>query len=613
MGKTVIILSIAIGLQTYGFAQSAPETQSALRQIYAPQVVGVPPENACRGLMVMPDGEIRHYGFRRDAGENGDSYRPLYISSRDNGLSWREVAIETPTAGAMVRSPWSNDFLTVLCRTGHPDHDTATASVLRSLTGTGLFAVRSTHGPEGPFTPARVSARTGFMARLPLPLRERRRWVQPIQCSVDGPVRPGVLLSDDDGATWREVLLPSPPRHRVEWPHEGVRWQNDGCEPTVVELSDGRLWMLIRTSQDCHYESFSADGGESWTEPAPSRFYATITMPLLFRMQDGRLLVVWNNSTPLPELNHDAQPGLNQSEREGRSEDFFTNRDVLHAAISTDDGQTWRGFRELYLNERRNDADFRTSGGNAESLDKSIHQSQAVELPEGKILLAFGQHALCRRLIIFDPNWLLENQREDNLTFGLGGWSVQQYLKSVAGNFRGVSGHCAYNRRAGAALVPHPDGLPREVLQVARHLDPRLVHDVEGAVWNFPCWPSGSIKLRLRMPQGSQGTQVCLVDRWFNPVDPVVSHFAQHVLHLDATGRINDIPGLKPDTWAELEIRWETDTARFRIDAGDWHELPRIFPTRNGISYLHVQSAAKEADPFGVLIEHVKAVAGNSH
>jgi hypothetical protein len=77
----------------------------------------------------------------------------------------------------------------------------------------------------------------------------------------------------------------------------------------------------------------------------------------------------------LPELNHDAQPGLNQSEREGRSEDFFTNRDVIHAAISADDGRTWRGFRELYLNDRRNDADFRTTGGNAESLDKSIHQS----------------------------------------------------------------------------------------------------------------------------------------------------------------------------------------------------------------------------------------------
>ncbi len=599
----------AISFHSVVLAETDPAILEALRRIHAPQVVGVPPENACRGLMVMPDGEIRHYGFRHGTGNKGDASQPIYLSSVDCGLSWREVPVEDATAGAMVRSPWSGDFLTVLCKANRPSHGEPAWPVLQSVEGVGLVAVRSIQGPQGPFTPSLAGRHAGFLARLPLPLRGRHRWVQPIQCSINGPTQPGVLLSDDDGATWREVLLPSPPPHRVEWPHKGVRWQNYGCEPTVVEFSDGRLWMLIRTSQDCHYESFSADGGDSWTPPAASRFYATITMPLLFGMSDGRLLLVWNNSSPLPELDHDTQPGLNASEREGRSEDFFTNRDVIHAAISADDGKTWRGFRELYLNDRRNDGDFRTSGGNADSLDKSIHQSQAVELPEGKILLAFGQHALCRRLIIFDPDWLLEDRREENFAFGLGGWSVQQYLKSVAGNFRGVSGHCAYNRRPGASLVPHPDGLPREVLQVARHPDPRLVAEPEGAVWNFPSWQSGSLKLRLRMPKDSQGSQICLVDRWFNPVDPVVSHFAQHVLRLDAKGCINDVPCLEPDAWASLEIRWDEDQARFRIGQSAWHDLPRVFPTRNGISYLHVQSAAVEADPFGLLIESVTAAA----
>ena len=610
MRWTITALSVVIGFQSFGFAETDPEILETLRQIDAPRVVGVPSANACRGLMVMPDGEIRHYGFRHTGGGKGGTNQPVYISSHDCGLSWREVVVKGESAAAMVRSPWSNNFLTVLCKTKRPSHSMAAASVLKSIDGIGLFAVRSSEGPNGPFTHSRAGAHTGFTARLPLPLRGRHRWIQPIQCRVKGlATQPGVLLSDDDGVTWREVLLPSPPPHSIEWPHKGVRWQNYGCEPTVVELSDGRLWMLIRTSQDCHYEAFSEDGGESWTTPAPSRFYATITMPLLFHMNDGRLLAVWNNSTPLPELDHDTQPGLTSSEREGRSEDFFTNRDALHAAISTDDGKTWRGFRELYLNDRRNDGDFRTTGGNAESLDKSIHQSQALELPEGKILLAFGQHSLCRRLIIFDPDWLLEDHREDDFAFGLVGWSVQQYLKSVAGNFRGVSGHCAYNRRPGASLVPHPDGLPREVLQVARHPDPRLVHEVEGAVWNFPCWQRGRLKLRLRMPKGSQGMQMCLVDRWFNPVDPVVSHFSQHVLRLDAEGRINDVPCLKPDTWEELEIHWDKEKTRFRIAENAWHELPRLFPTRNGISYLHLQSAATEADPFGVLIESVAASA----
>jgi len=589
---------------------AAPDavTLEMLRRIVAPQVVGVPPDNACRGLMLMPDGEIRHYGFRCEGTSPHSPLTPVYLSSRDCGLSWRELPVVGATAGAMTRSPWSGDFLTVLCKPRRA-YSEAWQTALNACDTPGMFVFRSAQGPEGKLTHALVSQQMGFTARLPLALRQRQRWVQPIQHAAENPYHPGVLLSDDDGRTWREVLLPSPPPHRVAWPHEGVRWQNYGCEPTVVELSSGRLWMLIRTSQDCHYEAFSSDAGDTWTTPQPSRFYATLTMPLLFRMRDGRLLVVWNNSTPLPELNHDKQPGLNRSERTGTSEDFFTNRDVLHAAVSTDDGRTWRGFRELYLNERRNDTDFRTSGGNPGSLDKSIHQSQALELPERKILLAFGQHPRCRRLMIFDPDWLLATHREDDFSQGLGGWSVQQYLKSVPGNFRGVSGHCAYNRRAGATLVPDPDGRPREVLQVARHPDPRLLDEREGAVWNFPCWARGNLKLRLRMPQGSQGLQICLVDRWFNPIDPVVSHFAQHVLRLDAAGRINGAAGLKPDAWADLEIRWEPAAAQFRVADGAWHALPRVFPTRNGISYLHLQTAATQADPHGVLIESVAASA----
>ncbi|HEX2948510.1 MAG TPA: exo-alpha-sialidase, partial [Armatimonadota bacterium] len=284
----------------------------------------------------------------------------------------------------------------------------------------------------------------------------------------------------------------------------------------------------------------------------------------------------------------------------------FTNRDVLHAAISADDGEHWSGFRELYLNERRNDIDFRSSGGNLGSLDKSVHQSQILELPHGKILIAFGQHPYCRKLLIFDPDWLNEQHREDDFSHGLTDWSVQQYLRSLAGGFRGVSGHCAYNRRPGAALIPHPDGLPREVLQVACHPDTRLLHQKEGAVWNFPACMDGQLIIRLRLPRGSQGMQLCLVDRWFNPVDPVVAHFAQHVLKIDQSGCINAIPCLQYDCWAELAIRWNMgQAAHFRVDGGDWHETPLVFPTRNGISYLHLQSATDEDDPFGVLIESV--------
>ena len=98
-------------------------------------------------------------------------------------------------------------------------------------------------------------------------------------------------------------------------------------------------------------------------------------------------------------------------------EDVFTNRDANHAALSLDDGKTWRGFREVLLNPIRNDSDFRTSGGKGEAVDKSVHQFQALEMPYGKILLSCGQHKYARRLILLDPKWLLETSREEDFAY----------------------------------------------------------------------------------------------------------------------------------------------------------------------------------------------------
>jgi hypothetical protein len=223
-----------------GGAMIEQRVSGALQRIYAPQVVGVPPMNASRDLMMLPDGEIRHYGFCGGFYGKAEQVRAVYISSRDGGLNWHEVIVDGMTAGAMVRSPWSGDFITVLSKTGHGGGD-EWQSIHAVCEGTGLFVHRSVSGPDGPFTSTRINQYNGFLARQPLALRHRQRWVQPMQRAVDYPYQPVVLLSDDDGYTWREVILPSPPPHHVAWPHAGVRWQNYGCEPTVVELSDGRL------------------------------------------------------------------------------------------------------------------------------------------------------------------------------------------------------------------------------------------------------------------------------------------------------------------------------------------------------------------------------------
>lgn len=567
----------------------------ALGDIHAPVFVGTPPENAFHGLAQLPDGELRHYGYRGPQASPTEHY---YILSRDHGLTWDTVGV-TVTGGAATgesgppaaRSPWTGAWVRVVSRRGE-----------------GTWALRSEQGIDGVYEEFKVSEERFGMTRQPFFMESRRRMLVTTGQSIflDGVevLRSCVLYSDDDGRSWGISRIPIGPRHEAGGVHQKTRWQNYAIEPTVAELADGTLWMLLRTSMDNLYESFSRDGGESWSDPVPSRFYSTITMPTLFRLSDRRLLLLWCNTTPLPEVDRSDDMSIRPEQRTGLWEDVFTNRDAIHAAISEDDGKTWIGFRELYLNPLRNEADFATSGGTEVSLDKSVHQSQAAELPGGKILVALGQHPMVRALVIFDPSWLYESSRVDSFDDGLGGWSTHKYVE-------GIKGHCAFNRDPGPPLVEHPDRPGRKALHIRRPHDPALVCDIDGAVWNFPAGHSGTFTTRIMPQPGGQGGRVCLIDRWFNPTDTLAREFAMYVVEFDGEGRVDGEPLLQPGEWNELSFRWtdsRTGVCALFVNGEQWTgQLELRRPSPNGISYAHFQSAARSEDTRGFLVETVRA------
>jgi hypothetical protein len=409
-----------------------------------------------------------------------------------------------------------------------------------------------------------------------------------------------LLISDDDGGRWKEVRLKSAPPHTITWPHKGIRWQNGSCEAAIAELSDGCLLLIARTSQDYHYQYYSYDGGDTWTDPSPSPFHGTLTMPAFLRLSGGRLLFFWCNTQPLPELGHEDQwPPLNSGEREGVSEDVFTNRDANHAAISDDGGKTWKGFRELFLNQIRNDADFRTKGGSRDTLDKSIHQFEALELPFGKVLVIFGQHPSSRKMAIFDPAWLYEKKREEDFRTGIGKLSTQVYLKSVSGNFRGFSGHCAWNRTNGAVPVPDPEGNFEEALQIATVKDPRLFSEVQGAVWNFPAAAKGRVTVRMRIE--GEGIRLSLTDRWFNPIDTTIERLAAYSFVLKKRD-------LNPGRWTDLNLIWDQKEERavLQADGKNLYEMKSQCAAPCGLSYLHLQSFPGIEDTQGALIKSLR-------
>jgi hypothetical protein len=130
-------------------------------------------------------------------------------------------------------------------------------------------------------------------------------------------------LSDDDGRTWRrsrDVENDEPRKQFLQ-------------EPGVVELKDGRLMAFCRTAHGSQYLSYSSDGGETWTEFAPSSIISPCSPASIERIPStGDLLLVWNNHDKIDP----ARSGM---------------RTPFNAAISKDDGKTWQDIKTL-ANER---------------------------------------------------------------------------------------------------------------------------------------------------------------------------------------------------------------------------------------------------------------------
>jgi len=89
-------------------------------------------------------------------------------------------------------------------------------------------------------------------------------------------------------------------------------------EPTVVELQDGRIWMLIRTTKGEFFEASSSDHGMTWSEAHPSGIRSPSAPCHITRLDSGRLVLVWNNTMDTTKV-----------------------RDALSVALSEDDGKTW--------------------------------------------------------------------------------------------------------------------------------------------------------------------------------------------------------------------------------------------------------------------------------
>ena len=218
-----------------------------------------------------------------------------------------------------------------------------------------LWAVRRTDGGQSWEAPRKIcehdSEPVADLETMDIIQTRSGHLVLPFQTVLHHPGRWAcrTYVSADDGKTWERSNL-------IDL--RGAGNHGGAFEPTVAELSDGRVLMLIRTNLDRFWRAYSSDHGLSWRVVEPSQIDASTAPGYLTRLMSGRLMLGWNRLYPEGKdtyLRHEPHsPHMENPASKHRQE--------LSIAFSDDDGRTWtepvvvlrhrRGLAYPYIIER---------------------------------------------------------------------------------------------------------------------------------------------------------------------------------------------------------------------------------------------------------------------
>ena len=131
------------------------------------------------------------------------------------------------------------------------------------------------------------------------------------------------LVSTDRGKTWKFVGGIDI-GEEADADRRSPSLSGGGMEPTVVQLKDGRIWMLLRTITGKLWQSFSSDEGLTWSKPTPTTISCGGTM-YMTRLASSRLALVWQQADWSAEPEYGYPHGF----------------DEASIALSDDEGKTW--------------------------------------------------------------------------------------------------------------------------------------------------------------------------------------------------------------------------------------------------------------------------------
>lgn len=358
----------------------------------------------------------------------------------------------------------------------------------------------------------------------------------------------GALYSDDGGKTWIE----SPDILKTPTPDLSAYGP---VEPVAVELKDGTIWMLLRTQMGRFYESFSKDGSR-WSNPKPSSILSSDSPAGFVRLPDGQLLMFVNSCQRFPYAHG--------------------GRHVLHAAISGDEGKTWKGYREVLRDPQQ-------ESGPPPSGDNGVSYPFPTLTKDGKVVFSLWVDGTKqgRNLYRFDPKWLLETTQNEDFSSGLKNWSV-------------------FGTK-GAELVSMKTG--SHILSVRKS----FAEWPSGAVLNFPAGQYGELKMKIMLKNEFGGVLIGLTDHFSVPFDEEAVSYNLFNLEIEKDGKLKGSQTiLKPLRWYEMVLKWDCPAGNLTVLLDNDHVADLEIQHKNpSVSYLRLFSTAEKADQ-GLLVEYVK-------
>jgi hypothetical protein len=514
----------------------------------------------------MPQGPLRAYSLRTLHGITEE----VVQTSNDDGNTWSlpTTAFQLPAGFGDVGAPkllLDNNghihfFLPVNPRTTLGDYHQQQWNLwhVRSIDDSHWTPPKEIwKGYVGSLQSA-IQLRSGRIV-VPFCFLTERRWSNrgsgPEAFTYMGEFSSTTLHSDDGGESWTaspdELKTPAPTISTL-----------GAIEPVLLELKDGRVWMLIRTQMGRFYQSFSQDGFR-WSAPQPSDITSSDSPAGLLRLKNGNILLIWNHCIDFPYA--------------------FGGRHVLHAAISEDDGHSWRGFREILYDPARNEPPLPNG-------DFGVSYSLPALLSDGKVIFGFGYYRIIPAALL-DPDWLYATEQHTDFSRGLDDWSIF-----------GVRG---------ADLEPGPDGA------TVLHLLKSDQHWPSGAVWNFPGGKKGYLRLKLLRKPGSGDVQFGLTDSFSTPFDNEDQYHNVFTFRLDSSGKFSSakpIPGedlrdlaIDANRWHSVELAWDMTKRECRISV-DGTRAGTLVAARNSdpINYLRLRMIEPRTAE-GILLQRVDA------